>query len=172
MSIYYYSSLITDLSSCFLDIYIESRKGVIKVPELQKRFIDNYFRKMRLLYPEMEEKKLLDIITKLVQERYTPLEGHLYNNYENTDDDMTNEEMVEKIEKENIITSGRGILFKQHDETLNPSLMILQDIQKQRKNEKKLMFKAIEEGNREDEKYHDIRQKIYKLYMNSWCALR
>lgn len=138
---------------------------------IKERFIDEYVDKLSLIYPELEIKDIKKIVSDEINESYSPRRGSLYNNYADTKEDMNTEQAFEFIERNKAIMSGRGVLYKQHKDAINPGALLLQDLGADRKKQKKLMLEAT--GNKEFElaKFYDNRQKNIKVIMNSFFGV-
>lgn len=78
--------------------------------------------------------------------------------------------VLDWIEKKKPITSEHGVLFKQHDEEMNPNADTLEDLGNQRKYYKKLMLKyGEEEGLGSDNcKLYNMLQLDTKISMNAF----
>lgn len=138
---------------------------------LKEQFIDNYVEKLRLIFPEKKKKALYKIVKDEVEKSYEPQQGFLHNNYTNVKEELNTEEIIDYIQETKAITSGRGVLYKQHSETINPGALMLQDLGAGRKAQKKLMLEALGNKDYDLAKFHDNRQKNFKVIMNSFFGV-
>ena len=80
---------------------------------------------------------------------------------------FTRDELLNKIEKENLISTVSGALYKQHDDELSIYAEIEQSLLDTRDVYKNKMFEELEKGNKTLEALYDTRQNVYKILANA-----
>jgi len=99
--------------------------------------------KLRLVYPNDDEKSLMLFLESQWDENFNDPSCKLYNNYEKEEIDTSLSKVVDWIQEKHAITTESGSLFKHHDECFNPNTEILHNKLIERKVMKKDKFKYI-----------------------------
>ena len=85
--------------------------------------------------------------------------------HKNIETEVTKEELINKIKKENLIYSINGCFFKKSETSFYSQ--ILEGLVQSRKKYKNEMFKAKEIKDKDKEELYDNRQKVYKILANA-----
>jgi len=80
---------------------------------------------------------------------------------------VTKEELLEKMEKENLIVTINGCFFLNHTNRISELSQIVSSILDTRKVYKAKMFKAIDAKDKENEDFFYTRQLVYKVLANT-----
>ena len=141
----------------------------LKDSSMIKEYVDEMKKSILSIYPDIDEEELSKIISqetsKMVKE--VPIVNFV-NNYENTNKKTTLLKWYEWYKKNNPITTEHGVCYKRHDQSVNLSAKLLEYILQMRKYHKDKMFECKEKKDFEGEKYHNIRQKVFKIFANSY----
>ena len=140
----------------------------IKIKDLIKQ---DYFNKIKLLYKNIDEKKLLKIIDKKIDNTFSPEEIVVYNNYKEKKVISDSEKICNYILKKKPIINAVGCMWKQHHEEKNPTLDLLETILSDRKKLKKEMFQAEQDKDNNLRKLKDRGQRIKKILANSFYGI-
>lgn len=110
-----------------------------KTYTILKEYIRENVNKMKLMYPNVEEEKIKNFIKKEVAENLQNHDIVLDNNYRMVSANTTMLDILEYIHKTKPIIAGFGVLFKNQNEALNPSAIMLKKFYDNRKAIKKLL---------------------------------
>lgn len=80
---------------------------------------------------------------------------------------VTKEDLLKKIEDSQLIHTINGCFFLSHDKEFSVFAEIVDMLMSQRKEYKSKMFEAIENKDKENEKYYYTRQLVYKVLANT-----
>ena len=120
-------------------------------------------------YPDINDKKLQKIIEKKVTEKISEVPiVEFKNNYTGVDKKTTLIKWYKWYKNKKPITTEHGVCYKRHDESINLSASLLEYILNTRKYHKNKMFDCKVAGDKKGEIYHNIRQKVFKIFANSY----
>jgi len=124
---------------------------------------------MKSSYPDIDEKKLNKIIDDAVADtvKAVPIVS-FENNYTKKTKKTTLLDWYKWYKKTKPITTEHGVVYKKHNESVNLSAKLLEFILDTRKYHKKEMFKCKQAGDVEGEQFHNLRQKVFKIFANSY----
>ena len=125
------------------------------------RWIEQAYQKIKLLYPDDDEKTIKHFLSKQFDKDYVDNKCIVYNNYEKDEIQTSIYKLFDWIEEKEPILTESGSMFKQHSDTFNPTAMILNKTLAERKIEKKKKFKYLTAA----EKETDPQKKADLLYM-------
>lgn len=95
----------------------------------QYHFIEEWRNEMRIkikgIYPHLSNEKIDKKLNKIIDKRFTDHECYIDNNYIGKTAKSTLLGLIEYIDQRNPILAGGGVLFKQHDESVNASAGLL-----------------------------------------------
>ena len=80
---------------------------------------------------------------------------------------ISKEELLSKIQDENLVYTINGCFYKSHNEEKSIFGEVVDMLMTSRKEYKKKMFQAIEKKDEEKEKYYYTRQLVYKILANT-----
>ena len=131
------------------------------VDRYQNRVYDMYMK----THPNVNPEKVKTLIHQFTLERCRDIPCVLHNNvtHELVETSMIN--TMDWIEQRKPITCGNGTFFKQHAECLSPTIIMLEQLQKKRKQIKKAMF-ACKKGTPEYNN-KNVGQLNVKVIMNA-----
>jgi len=137
--------------------------------DLVKDYKSQMISTIKNTHPEFSEKDINKTIDKLIKEKVKddPI-IEFNNNYKNTNKKLKLSRWYSWYKLKKPITTEHGVCFKRHDESINLSASLLEFILDTRKKHKKQMFDAKQKGDKENEHFHSIRQKVYKIFANSY----
>jgi len=140
------------LSSEMIQDYIESVKETVKAS-----------------FPEIDD----DELQKVIEEELTNTVNTIpvisfENNYTKTKKKTDLLSWYSWFKKKKPITTEHGVVYKRHDESVNLSAKLLEFILDTRKYHKKKMLECKNNGDKIGEAFHNIRQKVYKIFANSY----
>lgn len=123
----------------------------------------------RSLFPHMNTTDIANAIDYSIKKRVNNYNVNIYNNYTNTEVDMTVLEMLDYIESREPIKTAYGVLFKRHEAVPNPMAKVIQSFLDLRKIHKKEMFK-YPKGSEMFERYN-LQQNLDKIDVNGVYGL-
>jgi hypothetical protein len=131
--------------------------------------IDQY-NKIRNIISEEElpQDKLIEYLKDKYSKRKL-INGKLYNNVTKDQKDMTQEDFINIMLREDVIMSGYGVLFEQQSDTVNMGALSLQYLLDTRKIYKSKKFEY--EPGTDEYIYYDLLQLIYKIIANSYYGV-
>lgn len=106
------------------------------VDRYKQRILDAYVQ----THPGVDPGKVSQIIDQLTNERLRNIPCQLHNNIEHETLETSVLDTFDWIEQRNPIISGNGTFFKQHAESLSPTVKMLEKLQANRKKKKKEMY--------------------------------
>ena len=124
---------------------------------------------LKKIFPEKSEKSLRSCIMKEVEKSKRNCDCSIFNNYRGNTVETDLESFLNIYIKTNPITTEHGVLFKQHDKSINLPAKLLEFLLDSRKRYKKLMFEN--KDNKELYNMYDLYQKITKIFANSWYGV-
>ena len=137
--------------------------------------LDSYkiemFQNLKLIYPDVDENLLKDFIIRVMKKKHKNPVIEIHNNYEETTRKTKLNEFSKEIDTIKPILVESGMLFKQHSESVNLPLSMLESLSKERKEMKKLMIKAMDEKNIPEREYYNLRQSLIKIFNNSYYGV-
>lgn len=134
------------------------------ITEYRKKKLDE----LKLIYPNVSTDKLLEFINKTIDKNLKTEMVVIDNNYSGKKFKADTLKLYDWLKKKKPITTEHGVLFHNQNEALNLNAEMLKHILATRKSYKKKMFEAKATGDNEKAKYYDNRQKIYKIFANSY----
>lgn len=87
--------------------------------------------------------------------------------YENKSMTVTREQLLAKVKESNLVHTINGCFFKPHKEEFSVFGEVVDMLMKTRKDYKGKMFKAIDAGKKDEEKFFFTRQLVYKVLANT-----
>jgi len=134
-----------------------------------KEYIEEMKNVFLNLYPGIDEEKLEKIIKNRLAEKVknVPIVSFT-NNYTKVEKNISLLSWYDWYKKTEPITTEHGVCFKNHNKSVNLSAKLLEYILDTRKYHKKKMFECKKGGDHQGEKYHNIRQKVFKIFANSY----
>lgn len=121
---------------------------------------------IRTAYPSLEKDEVSNVLDGIISTRLKNGEVILDNNYLKRQKRSTMLDLIDTIEEKKPIVAGNGVLFKQHKDSINPSIQMIKDFLASRKRYKKKMFEC-EEGSYEYNKL-DRMQLNEKININAF----
>jgi DNA polymerase elongation subunit (family B) len=92
------------------------------------------------MYPDLDKKEIKSFLKDVVEERVVNPKAQLHNNYAHMKMDVDLLSVIDWYEDKKPIAAGFGVFFKNQDQVLNPSAVMLQnflDLRKVYKNQLK-----------------------------------
>lgn len=126
---------------------------------------------LKLRFPDRSEEELSVFLDRKIEENVKSPSCRFYNNYTGKTVKLDLLRFTDWYFDKNPISTEHGVYFKRHEQAVNLPAKLLEHILNSRKVNKKLMLKAKEEGNTELSKYYNTRQKVDKIFANSWYGV-
>lgn len=120
-------------------------------------------------YPHMDDRDIEHFIDYSINKRYNNTDIKIYNNYKNSEVEMTLLEISDYIKSREPIITSYGVIFKKHSEYMSPLLKVIDIFMDTRKMYKKEMFK-YPKGSEMFEKYN-LAQNLSKIDINGIYGL-
>lgn len=136
-----------------------------------KDYIQTQLNVIIKLYPTIDKKEARKLIKKQVLEKINIPIVDFENNYTGKKKHTNLLVWLNWYYDKKPITTEHGVCFKQHDKALNLSAKMLEYILDTRKYHKNKMYECIEAGDKEGEIFHDTRQKVFKVFANSYYGI-
>lgn len=147
---------------------IKIDKKVLDKSIMIKEYKDEMIKVIKSSYPDIDEDKLKEIIEIEVNKIDAVPIVNFNNNYTKKNRKVTLLAWYDWYKKKKPITTEHGVCFKRHDESINLSAKLLEYILDTRKYHKKEMFNCKKALDSIGEKFHNIRQKVFKIFANSY----
>lgn len=109
--------------------------------EIIKRYKSVAIKMLQFSFPELDYSEIGDAVDYSLIKRMKNGDAVIRNNYKNKEIDIQLIEMAEYIIKREPIITSYGVMFKKHDEEVNPIAKLLQTFMNNRNIFKKEMFK-------------------------------
>ena len=151
------------------DFTVNIDKDKMLESDLIKDYINEIKDTLKNSFPNINEEKL----EKIVQEeliktvKKVPV-VEFKNNYTKKNKKVTLLGWYKWYKQKKPITTEHGVCFKKHNEAINLSAKLLEYILDTRKYHKKKMLECKDKGDLIGAKFHDVRQKVFKIFANSY----
>lgn len=142
-------------------------KKAVKDSAFLKRYVKDMVDFFDKAYPELDKSEIKRIITREVEGSLMNPEAKVENTYTHEAQMTTLLSVLDWAMETKPIIGGNGTFFKQHKDSINPNAVMLDEFDKSRGAEKKLMF-AAEGVDPVEYNIHNIDQTNFKKLSNSW----
>ena len=143
--------------SFIVDKYTEQTKRIM---EILTRNID------------INNDELNDFIVEEAENNLKRTPCILYNNYNNKRSQTDMVKLLDWYDKKKPIPCEHGCFFKRHDQAINLNAAFVNSFLVQRKKDKKMMFECEKAGDAQGVKYYNTRQKVQKIFANSYYGVQ
>jgi DNA polymerase elongation subunit (family B) len=126
---------------------------------------------LKLRFPEKTEEELSKFLDEEIKSNLKNTDCKLVNNYTKKTAKLNLLRFTEWYFDKKPISTEHGVFFKRHEQAINLPARMLEHILNSRKANKKKMFQAEEAGDRELAKYYNTRQKVDKIFANSYYGV-
>lgn len=124
-----------------------------------------------LRFPEKTEEELSVFLDNKINQTIKDRTCRFENNYSGKVVKLSLLKFTDWYFDKNPISTEHGVYFKRHELAVNLPAKLLEHILNSRKANKKKMFQAKEAGNNELAKFYNTRQKVDKIFANSWYGV-
>ena len=138
-----------------------------KYTEQTKQIMEIMTRKMNI-----PDKELTNFIMTEAEATLKRTPCVLYNNYSNKKSNTDLVKLLDWYDKKKPIPCEHGCFFKRHDQAMNLNAAFVNSFLVQRKKDKKMMFECEQRGDDEGVKIYNTRQKIQKIFANSYYGVQ
>lgn len=126
---------------------------------------------LKLRFPDKSEEELSEFLDKQIKKNLKNTDCKFVNNYTNKTVNLNLLRFTEWYFDKNPISTEHGVFFKKQDQAINLPAKMLEHILNSRKANKKKMFQAEKAGNKELTKFYNTRQKVDKIFANSYYGV-
>ena len=140
---------------------------VEKYTEQTKRIMEILTRNI-----EIEDTELTNFIVEEAESNLKRTPCVLYNNYNNKRSQTDMVKLLDWYDKKKPIPCEHGCFFKRHDQAINLNAAFVNSFLVQRKKDKKMMFECEKAGDAQGVKYYNTRQKVQKIFANSYYGVQ
>jgi hypothetical protein len=119
----------------------------------------------------MSDEELSDFLDSEIKGNLKNPDCTLVNNYANKTVKLNLLRFTEWYFDKKPISTEHGVFFKRQEQALNLPALMLEHILNSRKVNKKKMFQAKEAGDKELAKFYNTRQKVDKIFANSYYGV-
>ena len=140
---------------------------------IEERYAEQTKMIMDIIMRGNENPEELDLfINESIKENLKRTPCELRNNYSGKCSKTDMVKLLDWYNKKNPIPCEHGVFFKRHDEANNLNAAFVNSFLVQRKADKKMMFKCEQEGDLEGVRYYNTRQKVQKIFANSYYGVQ
>ena len=128
---------------------------------------DEAFRALSKLKPQLTWNEIQKAIDYSVNKRYKEVPCTVNNNYTKAQLNSTLMEMADWIQEKEPICTAYGVMFKRHNDKMNPLIKLIKEFMENRDVYKKKMFKALDNHNYDEAEIYNLQQLLTKRDSNS-----